>query len=336
MALTQPDVLLICARYEEQRLAFERLASAAHETLAEVLAGLHVRHMVAHRAKGVSSLHRKLWKAREKYGREQFTEALSPPVKDLAAARVLLYLAEDLDPVVAAIKARFASAGHNVTYDHVVPGSGYDAHHFHVDCHGDAFQRGELGPDTLFEVQVCTITQHVWNELEHDIIYKQPSGKPDAAQVELLAALHGELGLAAGTASRLMRHTGALIAKNTETIVDPDMLQFYLRSRVDGRFLHGDFTSLFEFLAAVMDPFNNAALHDRFVSGLSESAARELLQKHDTYGSFRDAGCIAIQLLPNFSYRHIEGLVTSRNDPPPLFKFILQLAAVVHKIEGKT
>lgn len=334
MALSKEDVLWICAQYEEARPTYERLASEIHTVLAKVVENRGLRHMVTHRAKSQSSLYRKLWKDREQHSAANFKSSLSPPMKDLAAARVLLYLPDDVDPVVEALTGYFRAASHTtVCKDLRATGGKYSAYHLQVACDGTALDLSGLShvvPTTVFEVQICTLAAHIWNELEHDIIYKQPSGKPDAAQQELLIALHGVLDLGSSTASRLMHHTGAQISKNTAPIVDADELQFSLRNHRGGLPLRGDFKALFDLLSGLMDPLNNVTLHELLQVGHPKERAVALLGTHDTDGNYQDAGCIIVQLLPNFSLKALTEFVTSRTDPPPLFKFALRVAVALN------
>ena len=148
MPLTSQDITYLCARYQEQKPGFERLAAEINRFLAVVLEKCAVKHMISHRAKGVGSFGRKLTKERERYSFESFEAALSPPIKDLAAARVLLYLAVDIDPVVQAIESELRAAGHRVAPQDKRSVDRYSAYHFHIDCRGAAFDRGELSEAT--------------------------------------------------------------------------------------------------------------------------------------------------------------------------------------------
>lgn len=330
MPLTKEQILLLVGRYEEQESCFKSLAAELHAFLADAVGSRAVRHMITHRAKGSASLERKLWKSREQHEMDDFRSALSPPIKDLAAARVLLYLPDDIDPVVGAIAGHLREKGHTaVPKDLRRPESHYSAFHFHVTCNGDAFAREGLEPETIVEIQVCTISDHLCNELEHDIIYKQPSGEPDTAQKELLVALKGELDLAARTANRLMRHTQRLISTNTAKIESADDLQFSLRSRA-GRSLRGDFESLFNILNGLMDPLSHAALHECFTTGRREEEARELMRSYDPDGSQEDAGCLLLQLFPNFANVAIIGFVDSSDVQRPLMRFARRVAEGLH------
>lgn len=335
VSLTPQDITFLCARYQEQKPRFERLAAEINRFLAVVLEKCAVKHMISHRAKGVGSFGRKLTKGRERYAFESFEGALSPPIKDLAAARVLLYLAVDIDPVVQAIESELRAAGHGVVPQDKRSLDRYSAYHFHVDCKGTAFNRGELSEVTVFEIQICTITAHVWNELEHDIIYKQPSGEPDVAQRELLHALHGELDLATRTAGRLMAHTQDLIAQNTAPIRGPEDLQHCLRNRAHGRGLKGDFGALYQLLAGILDPLTSASLHTCFQDGISEANAKQLVEEYDPDGSHGDVGALVLQLVVRgFNVELVDAFISSIPEPPSLLKFVRRVVLRVHNCQG--
>jgi ppGpp synthetase/RelA/SpoT-type nucleotidyltranferase len=340
MPLSREDVLLICGRYEEMRPHFERLSSVIHAVLASVVERRGLKHMITHRAKGTSSLERKLWHGREEFRREDLLPDLSPPLKDLVGSRVLLYLTEDVEPVVEDLTRHFQDAGHKVLKkDLRSKECRYSAYHLHVTCDGQALgghALGSLSSAMVFEIQVCTLAAHVWNELEHDIIYKQPSGKPDAAQNELLHSLHDVLDLGSRTTTRLMKHTAEQISKNTAAIIGAEELHFSLRNLLGGCVLRGDFGALFELLSGLLDPLNSAALNDYLRSGRTESEAKLLLARHDEDGNYQDAGRIMLQLLPNIALKSLAGFVSSRENPPPLFRFALRVAEAVEKGEKQS
>lgn len=336
MALNKEQILALVGRYEEQESDFKSLAAELHACLAEAVSSRAVRHMITHRSKGAASLERKLWKNREEYENEEFASALSPRLKDLAAARVLLYLPDDIDRVVEAIEGHFDEKGHtSVKKDLRDPNRNYSAVHLHVTCNGSALSIAKLTPETIVEIQVCTISDHLWNELEHDIIYKQPSGEPDTAQRELLLALKGELDLAARTANRLMRHTNDLIAANTARIVNADDLMDALRLRA-GRRLRGDFESLFALLNGLMDPVSPAALHGCFLDGRQEEEARTLQREFDPDGNHEDVGCLLLQLFPNFPNGAIVQFVASLDVQRPLMSFARRVAEALRQRSGQS
>lgn len=183
--------------------------------------------------------------------------------------------------------------------------------------------------------QICTITAHVWNELEHDIIYKQPSGEPDVAQHELLHALHGELDLATRTAGRLMAHTQDLIAQNTAPIRGAEDLQHCLRNRARGRGLKGDFGALYQLLAGILDPLTSASLHTCFLDGISEDSAKRLVEEYDPDGSHGDVGTLVLQLVVRgFNVELLDAFISSIPEPPSLLKFVRRVVLRVHNCQG--
>jgi ppGpp synthetase/RelA/SpoT-type nucleotidyltranferase len=198
--LQRSDVQAIRARYEGQHHHFVALAHAVEHFVAEALHGAGLRHMVASRAKSPDSLEHKLWRRRERWEASDFRDRLSPPLRDLAGVRVLLYLEQDSEPAVGTLvqqAPRFGQLWSPPTPfdEHNRPG-GYRAVHLHL-------ARSDGVP---CEVQVCTLTAHLWNELEHDIVYKQ-DGEATPPQKELLFALRGALDLSGLLAGRLVERT---------------------------------------------------------------------------------------------------------------------------------
>jgi ppGpp synthetase/RelA/SpoT-type nucleotidyltranferase len=198
--LQRSDIRALRARYEQQRHHFAALAHTVERFVAEVLQAARLRHMVASRVKSPDSLEQKLWRRRERWEAADFQDRLSPPLRDLAGVRVLLYLDQDIGPAVDSLVQQAPRLGQlwspPATFDeHNRPG-GYRAVHLHL-----------APPDGVpCEVQVCTLAAHLWNELEHDIVYKQ-DGEATDAQKELLFALRGSLDLSALVAGRLVERT---------------------------------------------------------------------------------------------------------------------------------
>lgn len=324
MPLTPTDINFICARYEERREDFEQLAIDINAAVASALRPRGVKHMVTQRAKGTGSLNRKLtlMNSREPLNPSDFEPWFSPPLKDLAAARVLVYLDDEVEAVTRAIIDHFEQAGHRINPKDLRTKDRYSAYHAHIDCSGSALDT-PLPKHTTFELQVCTITSHLWNELEHDIKYKQDGGKPDEAQEELLIALRGSLDLAAGTADRLMRLTAKRIGQNQAEIRDAEGLRYALRDCTGSeRLPEGDHESLFDLLSGLMSPLSRANLHSCLQSGLSLERARQLLDRHDEDGNYKDVGCIVLRLLPNFGRSVLDDFIASLDAPKPLLKFV--------------
>ena len=105
-----------------------------------------------------------------------------------------------------------------------------------------------------------TLGDHVWNELEHDIIYKTPLGRPTEAQDALLKTLRTQLDGIRETVNRLMDATERQRAENLAVIEFPEDLRQALRV-CSGRTFVGDFARMLKLLGAVLREVTPAELH---------------------------------------------------------------------------
>ena len=178
--LTHEQVADIAARFATTRGPYERVAGEVHRRIVNLLQGRLLKSVVTSRAKSAESLRRSLWRDREKWTFGQFDAALAPPLVDLAGVRILLYREADVEPARDAVLAEFPT----LTKKDKRSTDAYSA--FHLVIHNwCAEDDGASGPLRFLpcELQICTIVEHLWNELEHDIKYKQPGGRPDEGQV---------------------------------------------------------------------------------------------------------------------------------------------------------
>jgi ppGpp synthetase/RelA/SpoT-type nucleotidyltranferase len=323
-SLTRIDIAELIARYTDERPKFEKLVSEIQHRVANRLRDKGIRNMVTARAKAPDSLNKKLWKERAERSMQDFESSLSPPLKDLAAVRVLLYLPEDTQPTVETLREMF-HVRQDKSYKRL---DGYRAEHLYIclEPHEDDID-AELQScySLLCEIQICTITDHIWNVLEHDIIYKQPGGQPDEGQKELLISLHHMLGIASQAVDRLMKRTKARSQKMSEPILEPEGLQVYLSRRFGEITVRGDFDSLLGLLGALMAVVSPAALDKLFEDGWKEAKAKREAKRLDPNGSERDLGWISLILLPVLGEQEILD-VTEQDELPPLLKMMRRAA----------
>jgi hypothetical protein len=112
----------------------------------------------------------------------------------LAAVRIATYLESERDRVVEALKKEFAGLnGDSPTVDKKDRvGKLYRATHCQV-----YFQENELSginenlKETTCEIQVCSLLAHVFNEIEHDLVYKNLKGVPSDKEMDQLNSLAG-------------------------------------------------------------------------------------------------------------------------------------------------
>jgi len=172
--------------FTENRPLYSRLA----KTIQALLGGLLEEEGIAVvavpvRAKSVESFKQKIRSKRYKDPRSDVT--------DLCGARVITYLESDVDRVVAVVRATFKVDEDN-SVDKTKPKSpsevGYRSYHL-VCTIGD--ERGALPEyrafrDCKFEVQVRTVLQHAWAEIEHDRGYKFGGALPEGLRRRLALA----------------------------------------------------------------------------------------------------------------------------------------------------
>ena len=130
-----------------------------------------VPHSVTAREKSAGSLKEKI---------ERDTKAYENPlneISDLAGVRIITYFPKDVDMVLPLLKAEFTVDADNSVDKRNAPDPsvfGYASVHLVVEM---SERRCSLPEYAMFrglkcEIQVRTILQHAWAEIEHDIAYK--------------------------------------------------------------------------------------------------------------------------------------------------------------------
>jgi ppGpp synthetase/RelA/SpoT-type nucleotidyltranferase len=202
------------ARYWREHDRYVKLATRVGDICRALVAENTIRAQVTYRAKDPDSLRGKLrkYKASEDESRRLDTpEAIFARVGDLAGVRIATYEERDRDAVTRLLVDAFAGPGGEaeprveVKNKHEADRSNfYRATHCQVVLPAEEL----VGPyDNLkglsCEVQVCSMLAHVWNEIEHDLRYKQLSGRLSADEQELIQQL-GHLTIAGDTTIRLL------------------------------------------------------------------------------------------------------------------------------------
>jgi GTP pyrophosphokinase len=161
----------------EQRGTYKLLSEKTKEFLSSILnsKGI-VPHSITNREKAPEEL-------REKIAREGEVPDALFGITDLAGVRIIAYFPSDVDKIVSLIENEFnIDFGHSkdkrLCSDPAV--FGYASVHFVVEFRPEMLKLPEYA---LFckmkcEIQVRTILQHAWAEIEHDIVYKSPGEIP--------------------------------------------------------------------------------------------------------------------------------------------------------------
>jgi putative GTP pyrophosphokinase len=178
--------------YERTRPALERCGEALRTSLITWLAGepgLKI-HSVTVRLKSAESLARKLARPDRSYG------DLSD-ITDLLGLRVITYFEDSVDRVGQVIEARLpVDFAHSIDKRARRTGATFGYRSLHYVCRlADAEGMREAPARACCEVQIRTVLEHAWAEIEHDLGYKAQDALPAAGQ-RRLGRLAGLLELA--------------------------------------------------------------------------------------------------------------------------------------------
>lgn len=129
-----------------------------------------VFHSITHRAKGVESL-------RKKVGRPEKSYKSLAEVTDLCGVRITTYFSGDVDKVANVIRGEFLIDSENSTdkrVDLAPDRFGYQSLHYvaQLGVNRSALPENAKFSKMKFEIQIRSILQHAWAEIEHDLGYK--------------------------------------------------------------------------------------------------------------------------------------------------------------------
>lgn len=231
----------------------------ARSRLRRALRANTVRALLGSRAKHPDDLRGKLAHKRDdqRYRFAALEARMNEIVTDLSGCRVLVYRYADVEKVERVVRESFELSSLPGAFEQHAKKSGYRATHILVRV-GDDEERLSLR-GAICEVQITSIAAHVFNELEHDIGYKDKDCPPTRVEEDALGEVRHLAWLLDRSAERLLVERAKAVRTQTEPLRDPEELQFALEQGA-GRPLHGEFVRLFRLLGAVMQPFTVAAL----------------------------------------------------------------------------
>lgn len=159
----------------------------------EALQLFNPRPMVKARAKDFDSWYKKLIRIMQKNDDKKNR----PPVTDLLGIRVVCPFIEDLDEVELQLRKTFdvveiERKGSNHSFKEF----GYESTHLLITIPESVVSnRGPCGVDVA-EIQIRTILQDAWAEVEHELVYKAEFSPFDSPMKRKLAAVNASLSLA--------------------------------------------------------------------------------------------------------------------------------------------
>lgn len=223
--------------YAAAKLAAEFARSAVERTVKETGALVHV---IGARAKGIDSLRGKLRRKEYKRPAKQLT--------DLIGVRVITYYQDAVDPIVQRLRAAFEINNKESTDKRLALGlRNFGYRSVHLIARLKPGQMGSAGSEFLrnrwFEIQIRSILEHAWAEIEHEIVYKSGTKQSDEF-TRRFAALAGTLELLDGEFLALRQEINVLIAHyeseyrnnlHPRTSFDVARLLGFLEATIPGR-----------------------------------------------------------------------------------------------------
>ena len=164
----------ILAEYRQNHGIYEQLENTVADILENALkqSGIMV-FQLSHRLKTEESLRGKLEKKGDKY-------ESAKDLTDLLGVRVICYFADDVDRIAEKIEEIFIIDRENsVDKRRVLEDDQFGYMSLHYICHLSPEQSDSEDLWKIrFEIQIRSVLQHAWAEINHDIGYKSNTGVP--------------------------------------------------------------------------------------------------------------------------------------------------------------
>ncbi|HOD36645.1 MAG TPA: hypothetical protein PLR20_12695 [Syntrophales bacterium] len=195
-ARTMDEVL---ARWETLRPLYEDFCHLVRQTLADRIQERAVRiHSIEARVKSAASIERKIPMTFEAKRSQDIDDPLRG-VTDLAGVRVITFFPRTVSTIDTIIRERFFILEKDNKSETLKASGrfGYQSVHYLVELPPEEIDRPDrMGFRGLVaEIQVRTILQHAWAEIEHDLQYKSVRSMPSSTR-RRLCALAGMLEVA--------------------------------------------------------------------------------------------------------------------------------------------
>ncbi|MDR2661608.1 MAG: tetratricopeptide repeat protein [Treponema sp.] len=186
-----PDRNLFKTRYEETSGSRDHITRELIEAVERAVYPLASRPTVKGRVKGFTSYYKKYLKLLKT------TPGTEPVITDLIAIRVICPFLEDLTAVESLLREHFSVTeldrkGAHFSFKEF----GYESVHLLIEIPSALIDKwGECGSGQA-EIQIRTILQDAWAEVEHELVYKAEFTPFDEPMKRKLAAVNASLSLA--------------------------------------------------------------------------------------------------------------------------------------------
>ena len=156
--------------FKEKRPLYEEFCGAMNKLMAELLNSKKYKHQIFYRVKSLQRLEQKIInKKRQKKIYRNLSE-----IEDLAGIRIIFYLESDKEKFLEDLEREILI----VNIEELEKKSGYRARHVIVALNKKrlALREYKNFENLKCEIQLVSIFNHAWAELEHDWLYKDVHG----------------------------------------------------------------------------------------------------------------------------------------------------------------
>jgi putative GTP pyrophosphokinase len=177
--------------YELRRPLYEETLQALYRRVRRLLENSGFSPSVKYRVKRFEAYYEKL---RRPYARGKSGKAA--PISDMLGLRIVCPFLEDIETIKELIAANFEVTEVDwKAAQHSFREFGYDSVHLLVKLDKDALKHALPGTRRVCEVQLRTILQDAWAEVEHELVYKSDISIPNESIRRKLASLNATLTL---------------------------------------------------------------------------------------------------------------------------------------------
>jgi len=178
--------------YQKVRPLYEEYTNAVKNVLSEAFRVQNIKiHSIETRAKAIDSFGNKASKPSPNDPNKPYYQNALSDITDLAGARVIVFLPRTLDMVDSVIQAEFNVIEKTDKSVILIKEEkfGYASIHYLARFKENRTNLLEYSryKDLIVEIQVRTILQHAWAEIEHDIQYKEVETIPSTIRRKFMS-----------------------------------------------------------------------------------------------------------------------------------------------------
>ncbi len=188
-----PDKAKLAMQYEMDRPSYEKTLAQFLSRVEKVLKSTELRPTLKSRVKGFDSYYAKKLRLLKK----AWTEKTQPlPVNDVLAMRIICPFLGDLSIAEALLRQNFeVEEVERKGAERSFREFGYESIHVLVKIPEDLLEHCKHLERNVIEIQLRTILQEAWAEVEHELVYKAEFTPFDEPMKRKLAALNANLTL---------------------------------------------------------------------------------------------------------------------------------------------